>query len=215
MRIVLMGMPGVGKGTQAARLRELTGGLHVSTGDILRESVKAGTELGERVRELLDSGALVPDELIGELIADRLARDDARGGFILDGFPRTLEQVTILDGVLERLAVELDGVVELIAPEEEVVRRLSGRRVCPGCGAVFHVDSDPPRSAGVCDGCGSALTQRPDDTPEVIRNRLEVYRRDTLPIAERYRERNLLQQVDASGHPDSVFAVLRTELEVA
>ena len=105
--------------------------------------------------------------------------------------------------------------VELVAPEEEIIRRLSGRRVCPGCGAGFHVDHDPPRSAGVCDGCGSALTQRPDDTPDVIRHRLEVYRRDTLPIAERYRERGLLQQIDASGDPDAVFAALRTELEIA
>jgi adenylate kinase len=215
MRIVLMGMPGVGKGTQAARLREAAGGLHVSTGDILRESVQAGSELGRRVRDYLDSGALVPDELIGEVIGDRLARDDARAGFILDGFPRTLEQVAILDRVLERLGVELDRVVLLVAPEEEIIRRLSGRRVCPGCGAVFHVDNDPPRSAGVCDGCGSALVQRPDDTPEVIRNRLEVYERDTLPIAERYRERGLMQKIDASGDPDTVFRALRTELELA
>jgi adenylate kinase len=204
-----MGMPGVGKGTQAARLRQTLDVPHVSTGDILREAVRQGSALGRRVRSYIDSGQLVPDELMGELIRDRLDRADARAGFILDGFPRTAEQVAILDGVLSDLGVELLGVYLLEAPEGEIVRRLTGRRVCPACGTVFHLEHDPPRSAGVCDRCESALVQRADDAEEVIRERLAVYRRQTAPVAATYRERGLLRVIDASAPPDAVFARMR------
>jgi adenylate kinase len=210
MRIVLMGMPGVGKGTQATRLRDALHLLHVSTGDILREAIQTGSALGKRVREFLDSGALVPDDLMAELITERLSRSDASAGFILDGFPRTAEQVSILDRVLESLSVKLDVVFLLSAPEEEIVSRLSGRRICPGCGEVYHVDNRPPGSAGVCDSCGSALVQRPDDTKSVILDRLEVYKNQTLPVVATYGERGLLQEIDASGDPATVFERLRT-----
>jgi adenylate kinase len=213
MRIVLMGMPGVGKGTQASRLRDALGVLHVSTGDILRDAINAGSPLGKRVREYLDSGALVPDELMAELITERLGRPDAAKGFVLDGFPRTAEQVVILDRVLEKLGVKLDGVYLLAAPEEEIVSRLSGRRICPRCGEVYHVDNRPPQSAGVCDKCGSALVQRPDDTESVILERLEVYKNQTLPIVETYGDRGLLREIDGSGDAAAVFGRLRRALE--
>ena len=213
MRLVLMGMPGVGKGTQAVRLLGLLGGVHISTGDMLREAVQDGSELGRRVQGCMDSGALVSDELIGEVIGERLAKAEARSGFILDGFPRTLEQIAILDRVLEGLSVELDGVVFLTAPEEEIVRRLSGRRVCPQCAALFHLESRPPATSGVCDECGSDLMHRPDDTEQVIRKRLEVFKQQTLPLVEAYRRRGLLNEVDGTGNPDAVFERLSQSVQ--
>lgn len=210
-----MGPPGVGKGTQAARLRDEAAVAHVSTGDMLREAVASGSPLGREVRGYLDSGALVPDELMEDLIVERLERSDAARGFVLDGFPRTLEQVAILDRVLARLRVRLDGVFLLTAPESEIVGRLSGRRVCPNCGAVYHVDHRPPKSQGVCDACGSALAQRRDDSEPVIRERLRVYREQTMPIAQAYRERGLLQEVDGTGDPAAVFGRLASTLGVA
>lgn len=205
MRIVLMGPPGVGKGTQAVRLSEKLGVVHVSTGDILREAVADGTGLGKKVREYLESGQLVPDGLMGDLIAERLGQDDARGGFILDGFPRTLEQIAILDRVLRRLGVELDVAVELVADEAEIIRRLGGRRVCPQCRQVYHLENRPPKAAGVCDACGSALVQRPDDEESVIRDRLEVFARQTRPVHDAYGQRGLLKEVDGHGDPADVF----------
>jgi adenylate kinase len=150
---------------------------------------------------------------MGDLISERLGRPDAAAGFILDGFPRTVEQVTTLDRVLDRLSVELDGVFLLIAEKAEIVSRLSGRRICPKCGTVYHVDNRPPRSQGVCDGCGSALVQRSDDTESVILERLEVYKNETLPIVQTYRERGQLREVDATGEPTVVFERLRAAVE--
>ena len=199
-----MGAPGVGKGTQALGLAKQMGVAHVSTGDMLREAVRAGTALGRRVKSVLEAGQLVSDELMRELIAERLAKPDARSGFILDGFPRTALQVEILDQVLERQGLSVDGVYLLRAAPDEIVRRLSGRRVCPRCQRVFHVDTRPPASAGVCDGCGSALVQREDDAEAMIRERLQVYAAQTLPVAEIYRQRGLLIEVDASGSPEVV-----------
>jgi len=210
-----MGMPGVGKGTQAAKLRERLGVLHLSTGDILREAVRGGTELGREAQGFMAAGKLVPDELIGDMIRERLGRDDAAGGFILDGFPRTVEQVAILDRVLEKVGTELDRVVLLAAPEAEIVRRLTGRRVCEGCDRVFHVESAPPKEQGSCDDCGGKLIQRPDDKEDVIRERLRVFREQTLPIAEAYKKRGLLAEIDGTGEPDAVFERLDVELGVA
>lgn len=207
-----MGMPGVGKGTQAASLRQALEVPHVSTGDILREAVREGSPLGRKVKGVLEAGELVSDSMMGELIVVRLGREDTGRGFILDGFPRTREQVTILDGVLERLGIQLDAVFLLTAPAEEIVRRLSGRRVCPECSEVYHLEARLPESAGVCDACGSALVQRPDDTEEVVRGRLRVYAEQTLPLAEVYRERKLLHETDATGEPDVVFERLKQAL---
>ncbi len=212
MRVALMGPPGVGKGTQAARLTAALGVPHVSTGDILREAIRTATPLGRKAKGFVEGGKLVPDELIGELIAERLGRPDAGRGFVLDGFPRTVEQVGILDRVLGRLGVALDRVIILFAPESEIVRRLGGRRVCPRCNEVFHIESRPPKSAGVCDKCGSALAQRPDDSEDVIRERLAVYGEQTLPVAAAYRERGLLVEIEGTGSPDEVFGRLEAEV---
>ena len=210
-----MGPPGVGKGTQAARLAAHLGVPHVSTGDILREAVAGGSTLGRRVRPVLESGQLVTDDLMAEVIQDRLGRDDARRGFVLDGYPRTLPQVELLDGVLSRLGVALDRVFLLRAPEEEIVRRISGRRVCPACKAVYHIESRAPRSAGVCDACGSALVQRRDDTEELVRERLRVYAGKTLPAVAAYGERGMVREIDATGEPAAVFSRLASELAEA
>lgn len=207
-----MGPPGVGKGTQARKLRDALGVPHISTGDILREAVHEGTPLGRKVRPYLDSGKLVPDDLMADVIAERLEKSDARSGFVLDGFPRTLEQVAMLDRVLGRLGIALDRAFMLEVPETEVVRRLSGRRVCSHCGALYHLESSPPASAGVCDACGAALVQRPDDAEEVIKERLEVYGRQTLPVAAAYRDRGLYWAVDGAGDPQAVFERLGTGL---
>jgi adenylate kinase len=207
-----MGPPGVGKGTQATRIAESLGVVHVSTGDILREAVGGGTALGRRVRGFVEGGRLVPDDLMGDLIEERLAAADARDGFILDGFPRTVEQVAILDRVLGNLGVEADHVFILTAPEDEIVRRLAGRRVCPGCKAVYHLESKPPRSAGVCDDCSSALIQRADDEEDVIRERLRVYAELTAPVAKEYDSRGILVEIDGTGTPDEVAARLRAAL---
>lgn len=209
MRLVLVGPPGVGKGTQAVRLRDALGVPHVSTGDMLREAVQKGSALGRKVRGFVESGKLVPDDLVGEVIEERLSRKDAGAGFVLDGFPRTDAQVGILDRVLGKLHAPLDGVIALTAPEAVIVRRLSGRRICPSCGTVYHIDTWPPKSAGVCDGCGSALVQRADDAEEVIRERLRVYAAQTLPVLRTYRERGLLREVDGTGDADAVFSAVR------
>ena len=213
MNVVLMGPPGVGKGTQAERMQALLGVPHVSTGNILRAAIQEnGSSLGRDVRQFVESGRLVPDGLMGDLIADRLARKDASAGFILDGFPRTLEQVSILDGVLGRLGLSLDKVLMLVVPEGEIVRRLSGRRTCPSCGAVFHLDSRPPAVSGICDVCGTPLVQRPDDTEQVIRERMKIYSAQTLPVANAYRDKGLLVEVDGFGEVDAVRARLNAGL---
>ena len=213
MRIVFLGPPGVGKGTQAAQLQALLGVPHVSTGNILRAAIQQeGSPLGREVRRFVENGRLVPDDLMGDLIAERLERKDATAGFILDGFPRTLEQVSILEGVLGRLGMVLDRVLMLVVPETEIVRRLSGRRTCPECGTVFHLESRPAAVPGVCDACGSALVQRADDTEQVIRERMKVYSDQTLPVADAYRAKGLLVEVDGFGDVDAVRARLTSGL---
>jgi adenylate kinase len=208
-----MGPPGVGKGTQAAQMQALLGVPHVSTGNILRAAIQQeGSPLGREARKFVESGRLVPDELMGDLIAERLGRKDAAAGFILDGFPRTLVQVAILDRVLGALGMALDRVLMLVVPEAEIVRRLSGRRTCPGCGTVFHLESRPPASPGVCDACGSALAQRPDDTEKVIRERMKVYADQTLPVADAYRAKGILVEIDGFGEIEAVRARLKSGL---
>jgi len=204
MRLILLGPPGVGKGTQAARLAARYGVPHVSTGDMFRRAVAEQSALGRRVEEYLDRGDLVPDAVTTEVLRQRLEADDCRGGFILDGFPRTRAQAEALGGILRERGEALDAVIHYVAPDEAVIERLSGRRMCRRCGANFHVTFHPPRREGVCDRCGGELYQRSDDTPETIAERLRVYRESTAPLIEYYRRSGLLLDVSAAGPPDEV-----------
>ncbi|RLE96290.1 MAG: adenylate kinase [Thermoprotei archaeon] len=199
MRLVFMGPPGVGKGTYATAISKRYGIPHISTGDMLREEIKRGSELGARVREYVERGELVPDDIIIELVRNRLSREDCKRGFILDGFPRTLRQAEELDRM-----TKLDLVLNFVAPDEVIIDRLSGRRICRKCGAIYHVKYMPPRVPGRCDRCGGELYQREDDRPEVIRRRLELYRRQFKPIIEYYRRKGILVDVDASDQAEVV-----------
>jgi adenylate kinase len=196
MRIILLGPPGSGKGTQASALEARESIPHIASGDLLRANVRDHTELGRRAKPYMDRGELVPDDLILDMMAERLSEPDARQGYVLDGFPRTVAQAEALAERLEQLGAQLDAVVYLNVPEAEILRRLSGRRTCPSCNAIYHVDTMPPRRAGVCDKCGAALIQRDDERPEVVRNRLEVYADQTHPLLDYYRQRGLLREID-------------------
>jgi len=198
MRLVLLGPPGAGKGTQAHVLSEEWGVPHLSTGDLLREERRQGTKLGKQAQDFMDRGELVPDQLIIEMMAERCRKPDCQKGYLLDGFPRTLSQAEALDKMLKQLGHELDAVIDLAVPEPEIIRRLSGRRVCPSCLRIYHQETMPPRVEGTCDDCGAKLVQREDDQPEVIRTRLRAYESQTAPLIAYYQERNLLHTVDGS-----------------
>ena len=204
VRLVLFGAPGVGKGTQAVALQERVGVPHVSTGDMLRAAIRAGSPQGEKARAIVESGRLVPDVLISEMVGDRLQSGDVAKGFILDGFPRTVGQAEYLDGALRDQGKALDAVINLDVPVTVVVDRLAGRRVCPSCGASYHVRHKPPRVEGRCDNCGATLGVRADDAADVVRGRLEVYERQTAPVLEYYRRQGLLRDVDGIGTPEEV-----------
>ncbi|MHA1595492.1 MAG: adenylate kinase [Candidatus Baldrarchaeia archaeon] len=205
MRIILFGPPGAGKGTQAKKLSEVFGIPHIATGDILREEVARGTELGKLAKSYMDRGELVPDDIIIRIIEERLKREDCRNGFILDGFPRTMAQAEALDDLLRRLNIKLDAVINLEVSDDEVVRRLSYRRICKKCGKIYHLMFDPPKEDNICDMCGGELYQRDDDKEEVIRNRLEVYRKQTLPLLKYYEEKGLLININGERSIDEVF----------
>jgi adenylate kinase len=204
VRVILLGPPGAGKGTQAGNIAEAYGIPHISTGDILRANVREGTSLGLEAKRFMDAGDLVPDEVIIGMVGDRLAQPDAAQGFLFDGFPRTVPQAEALEKLLLERDQPLDVVLRLAVDEDEVVSRLTGRRTCTQCGAVFHVEHQPPKTAGVCDSCGGELVQRDDDKEDVVRNRLEVYRRSTEPLEEFYWNRSLLRDVEAVGTVDEV-----------
>jgi adenylate kinase len=197
MRLIFLGPPGAGKGTLAARVSKEHGIPQISTGDMFREAIKKETELGKRVKAILASGELVPDELTVDLVKERLAQADAQKGYILDGFPRTIPQADALEKFQK-----LDAVVNFVIDDELVVTRLSGREVCKSCGAIYHVTNMPSRVKGVCDKCGGPLYTRPDDTLEAITNRLDVYRKQTEPLIEFYRARKLLKDIDSSKSPE-------------
>ncbi len=204
--LVFLGPPGAGKGTQAKRLAKDLGLVHISTGDILRDAVKNQTPLGKKAKEFMDRGELVPDDLIIALIEEVMPPE---GGVIFDGFPRTIAQAEALDEMLDRKGLKLDAVILFDVPDEVVVERLSGRRVCPSCGAVYHIKFNPPKEDEVCDRCGTKLVQREDDREEVVRNRLEVYRKQTAPLIEYYERKGILIRLDASKDIDEVYQELR------
>ncbi len=206
MILILLGPPGAGKGTQAKLLVTELGTPHISTGDMFRDHIARDTELGKQVKAITAAGQLVPDEVTNALVKDRLARPDVAQGFILDGYPRTVPQAQYLDGLLRSLGRQLDRVISYEVAEEMVVERISGRRSCPKCGAVYHVTQNPPRKADACDKDGTALTQRPDDQPENVRVRLAEYGAKTEPLKRYYREQGLLSEVDGVGSTEGILA---------
>jgi adenylate kinase len=209
VRLVFLGPPGAGKGTQARQLAREWGVPQIATGDMLREAVAAGTPLGRQAKRIMDEGALVPDDVIVGLIAERLRQPDAAAGFILDGFPRTLGQAEALDRLLKELGQKLDAVLYFEVAEPELVRRLSGRRLCRQCQSAFHVVSAPPAREGVCDRCGGELYQRDDDSEATVRNRLQVYERQTTPLLDHYRDRGLLTAINGEGPIDTIRDTIR------
>ncbi len=208
MRLVLLGAPGAGKGTVAKKLVERYGIPQISTGDLLRAAVAEQTELGKKAKSYMDAGELVPDSLVIDLIRHRLAQEDCKEGFILDGFPRTVAQAEALEQI-----TDLDSVINLEVSDEEVVRRLSGRRTCKQCGAIYHIQNIPPKVPGKCDRCGGELFQRDDDREEAIRNRLKVYRSQTMPLLQYYEQRGKLYNVDGQAGVDNVTAEVVKILE--
>ena len=206
MRLIMLGAPGAGKGTQAARVAEKLNIPHISTGDIFRANIKEGTELGKKAKSYMDAGGLVPDELVCDLVADRIAKDDCKGGFILDGFPRTIPQAEALDKAVTEMGTKIDYAVDIDVPDEAIVARMGGRRACVGCGATYHVVYKAPKQEGICDNCGAGLILRDDDKPETVQTRLDVYHKQTQPLIDYYSEKGSLVTVDGTQDMDSVFA---------
>jgi adenylate kinase len=215
VRVAFLGPPGAGKGTQARELAREWNVPHVATGDMLREAAAAGTPLGREAKGYMDRGALVPDDVIIRMIAERLAKPDARAGFLLDGFPRTIAQAEALERLLKDLGQPLERVVYFDVSEPELLRRLTGRRVCRNCQTAFHLVSAPPKTAGVCDRCGGELYQRDDDTEATVRNRLGVYARQTAPLLDWYRARGLLGSVRGEGAISDIRGAVRAAAQGA
>ena len=205
MKIIMLGAPGAGKGTQAKLIAEKYGVPHISTGDIFRANIKNGTELGKEAKEYMDKGLLVPDELTVRLLLDRVAQDDCKNGYVLDGFPRTTPQAEVLDKELIKLGDSVDFAVDVDVPDENIIRRMSGRRACLNCGATYHIVNIPPKKEGICDVCGSELVLRDDDQPETVKNRLKVYHEQTQPLIEYYTGKGVLRTVDGTLPMEEVF----------
>ena len=205
MYLLLMGPPGAGKGTQAAKLVERYDIPHVSTGDILRGALQERTPLGLEAKRYMDVGALVPDQVTVGITRERLAKSDCIGGFILDGFPRTLQQAHALDQMLAKMGIRLNKVVNIVVPDQELIPRLTGRRICQSCGATYHMEFRPPAQPSICDRCGGELYQRTDDQEETVRERLEVYRLQTQPLIQYYQERDLYSEINGAQSTEAVF----------
>ncbi|NOY76225.1 MAG: adenylate kinase [Calditrichaeota bacterium] len=205
MRLIMLGAPGVGKGTQAQKLQDHFGIVQISTGDILRAAVREGTDLGKTAKRYMDRGELVPDDVIIGIIRERLSQPDSKKGFILDGFPRTIPQAEALDALLTDMNLDLDAVLEIYVDPEKIVQRLTNRRVCSRCGAVFNLLTDPPPEDGKCPKCGGTIIQRDDDKEETVRNRLEVYEKQTAPLKKFYKEKGLLKTIDGDDSIENVY----------
>ncbi|WP_026493618.1 MULTISPECIES: adenylate kinase [unclassified Butyrivibrio] len=205
MKIIMLGAPGAGKGTQAKMIADKYSVPHISTGDIFRANIKNGTELGKKAKEFMDKGQLVPDELTVEILLDRVAQDDCKNGYVLDGFPRTIPQADVLDKELTKLGDKVDYAINVDVPDENIIRRMSGRRACLKCGATYHIEHIPPKQEGICDTCGSELVQRDDDKPETVKNRLSVYHEQTQPLIDYYTKKNILKTVDGTKDMQEVF----------
>ncbi len=209
MNLILMGLPGAGKGTQAEKINEKYNIPHISTGDMFRLAIKEGTELGRQAKAFMDEGNLVPDEVTIGIVEERLKKDDCKDGFLLDGFPRTIAQAEALQTLLEKMHSSIDHVLYVDVPEENLVERLTGRRICPTCGATYHTIYNPPKQEGICDRDGAALMQREDDQPETVKNRLKVNIEQTKPLLDFYLDKGLLVKINGDQDIDHVFEDIR------
>ena len=208
MKIIMLGAPGAGKGTQAKQIAGKYNIPHISTGDIFRANIKNGTDLGKKAKEYMDQGLLVPDELTCDLVMDRISHDDCKNGFVLDGFPRTIPQAEALDEALKKIGESMDFAINVDVPDSHIVKRMSGRRACLGCGATYHVVAIPPKKEGICDICGAELVLRDDDKPETVQKRLDVYHEQTQPLIEYYDKQGILKTVDGTMQMEDVFAAI-------
>ena len=208
MKIIMLGAPGAGKGTQAKMIADKYGVPHVSTGDIFRANIKNGTELGMEAKKYMDQGLLVPDELTVKILLDRVSQPDCKIGYVLDGFPRTIPQAEVLDKALAELGESIDYAIDVDVPDENIVKRMSGRRACVSCGATYHVVHVPPKKEGICDRCGSELILRDDDKPETVKNRLDVYHKQTQPLIDFYTKKGVLKTVDGTVDMQDVFKAI-------
>jgi adenylate kinase len=208
MKIIMLGAPGAGKGTQAKMIAEKYGVPHVSTGDIFRANIKNGTELGMEAKKYMDKGLLVPDELTVKILLDRVAQADCEKGYVLDGFPRTIPQAEVLDKALAELGETIDYAINVDVPDENIVKRMSGRRACLNCGATYHIEHVPPKKEGICDKCGKELVLRDDDKPETVLNRLKVYHEQTQPLIDFYSAKGVLRTVDGTVDMQDVFSAI-------
>ena len=206
MKIVMLGAPGAGKGTQAGQIAEKYSIPHISTGDIFRANIKAETDLGKKAKKYMDEGLLVPDELVMDLVVDRLQQDDCKNGYVLDGFPRTIVQAEGLDQELNKLGQKLDYALNIDVPDENIVKRMGGRRACVGCGATYHIVNAAPKKEGICDKCGGELVLRQDDEPATVEKRLQVYHEQTEPLIFYYKKAGILKDLDGTLGIDTVFA---------
>ncbi len=206
MKIIMLGAPGAGKGTQAKMIADKYGIPHISTGDIFRANIKNGTELGKKAKTYMDQGLLVPDELVVDLVVDRVQQDDCEKGYVLDGFPRTIPQAESLDAALEKLGEKVDYAINVEVPDENIINRMSGRRACVACGATYHIVHIPTKVEGICDRCNAELILRDDDKPETVKKRLDVYHEQTQPLIDYYTKSGVLVEVDGTKDMNDVFA---------
>ena len=208
MKIIMLGAPGAGKGTHAKKIADKSQIPHISTGDIFSANIKNGTELGKKAKTYMDQGLLVPDELVCDLVVDRVQQDDCKKGYILDGFPRTIPQAESLDAALSRLGEAVDYAINVEVPDENIVKRMGGRRACVGCGATYHLVYAAPKKEGICDNCGAELILRDDDKPETVQKRLGVYHEQTQPLIDYYTKKGILKEVDGTMDMGDVFKAI-------